>query len=55
MIFFVPNLLYRSISKSMQNDTFPSVSTVSKMSYSQSDRNRNGKSQVTSKTDWTSK
>lgn len=40
------------MSKSMRNDTFPSVS---KVSYGQNEKNRNGKRQSGRKTDWTSK
>lgn len=42
--------MYRNISKSIRNDTFPSVS---KVSYGQSDKNKIGKRY--GKAEWTSK
>lgn len=50
--FYIKLTVYRNISKSMRNDTFPSVS---KMSYGQSDKNKSSKRQVTKKTDWATK
>lgn len=50
--FYIKLTMYRNMSKSMRNDTFPSVS---KMSYGQSDKTKSSKHQVTKKTDWATK
>lgn len=50
--FYIKLTVYRNMSKSMRNDTFPSVS---KMSHGQSDKNKSSKRQVTKKTDWATK